>query len=136
MKALTKTLTAAAALAATLTMAPAQAVVVTFGGQAATDGSGTTSSLISANNMPAFSSGFLVETFDYATKSTAPELADFGTNKSDGTSNLGINGTLGLPALPSGIVVDSSPTGCAINSYGAVSLSSTGGGFGVRKGNT
>jgi hypothetical protein len=136
MKALTRTFTVLAALAATLTMAPAQAVLVTFGGQAATDGSGITSSLISANNMPDFSSGYLVETFDYATKSTADELANFGTNKSDGTSNLGSNGLLNLAALPSGIVVDSSPTGCAINSYGAVSLSSTGGGFGVRDGNT
>lgn len=117
-------------------MAPSQAYVLTFGGQKADDNSGLTSWKISADNMPTYDSGYLIETFDYVTKSNDPFLKDFGTHKVDGSSNLGSNGPLNLAPLPSGVKIDSSPAGCAINSYGAVGLTATGGGLGVRKGNT
>lgn len=115
MKALTKTLTAVAALAATLTMAPAQAVVVSFGGQAATDGSYLTSSRLigHADNKPLTSSGYFVETFDPATANT-----DFG---------------VGLTTSTTGITV---ATGCSFNSFNSLGITTTGGGMGIRKGST
>jgi hypothetical protein len=113
MKALTKTLTAAAALAATLTMAPAQAVVVSFGGQTASDSSGLTSLRISADNMPLTSSGYFVETFDPTTANP-----DFGA---------------GLTTSTSGITVGA---GCSFNSFNSLGITTTGGGMGIRNGST
>jgi hypothetical protein len=118
MKVFAKTLVTLAAAAAALAMTPAQAVVVTYGGQTASDSSGLTSSLISANNMPATSTGYFVETFDPATRNT-----DFPA---------GLTPT-SLP-FPANTTIQ---TGCSINSYnGGVQLTIAGGGIGVRSGST
>ena len=64
--------------AAAVMTAPAQAITVVFGGQAATDGSGLTSAYVPANNVAIPGSGVFVETFD------------LGTN-ANGTRNCGLN---------------------------------------------
>jgi len=92
----------------------AQAVVVTFGGQTATDDSGITSGLIDASNEMPSSSGYFVETFDYDTRNQ--DLPDATT-----ASNPGDNITI------------TQNQGCSINSWGALNITATGGGFSVRK---
>ena len=96
---------------AVLVAVPAQAsLVITYGGQTATDGSFLTSSLIPASNT-GVQAGWYVETFD---KASAFILA--GMTK---------------PSLPSGVTV-AGAGGCSVNSYATVTT--TGGGLGVRKG--
>jgi hypothetical protein len=115
MKLLSKSLTALSVTVAALASLPAQAVLVTFGGQAATDGSGTTSAYIPASNIASPLTGYFIETFDQVTAN--PNLPA---------------GTTAASPQP-GIAIEQGQ-GCSINSYGSVSISTTGGGFGVRDG--
>lgn len=109
---------AAAALGLTNT---AGAVVVSFGGQVATDGSGLTSNLVASSNIVAYGSGVFIETFDAATKMTnLPDALNHPLSTSVSSEGQQIN--------------ISSGQGCQINSYGALTVATTGGGFGVQKG--
>jgi hypothetical protein len=87
---------------------------ITYGGQAATDGSGTTSNSVAPTNVVANGSGYFIETFDVATAMNIPGV---------GASNLDYN-------------IPGNSTGCGINSLGSnsgisVNTSSTGA-LGVR----
>lgn len=115
MKAFSKSLTALAVATATLASLPAHAVVVTFGGQVATDGSGLTSNFVPANNVLNLANGYLIETFDVA---TAMAGLTAGTTAANPESGISIQQN----------------QGCSINSYNSVDISTTGGGFSVRKG--
>ncbi len=117
MKTTIKTLGAAAIAAAALASLPAQAVVVTFGGQVAGDGSGITSSRVPATNVAIAGSGYFIETFDART--AAPYLPA-GTSVATPQTGVSIN----------------QGQGCAINSYNSVDITVTNGGFGVRQGTT
>ena len=88
----------------------AHALTVSYGGQAATDGSGLTSAFIPASNttLPA---KWFVETFDPGTAGPAPAGV--------------VKPSLGGASIDMG-------TGCSINTYGTITT--TGGGFGVRQG--
>ena len=100
-------LLASAAFAA----APAHAsLVISYGGQKATDGSFLTSSFIPASNA-VVQTGWYVETFDQSTSYNVAGLAK--------------------PSLPGGVAIDGTG-GCSVNSY--ASVTTTGGGLGVRKG--
>jgi hypothetical protein len=105
---------------ASAAIAPAQAAVVTFDYQAATDGSGKTSTRINASNT-GLTAGYYIETFDAATaRPGAP--AGLSTDFSQG-----------------GTVIDfvaGQSTGCALNSFGSVGVTTTGGGLGIQKGST
>jgi hypothetical protein len=118
MKSFFKSLTTLSVAVAALTSLPVQAVVVSFGGQNTNvlggDQSGLTSNYVPVSNVAPLSSGYFVETFDRATASS--ELAA-------GTTD----------AVPQAGIAIQQGSGCAINSYGAVTISTTGGGFGVRK---
>ena len=100
-----------------LVMPAAHAALVTYGGQAATDGSGLTSSLVPANNVVSPLSGYFIETFDPS------------------TSMAGL-----LPGITTSPVGDPNvqivSNGCSINSYNAVTITTTGGGFAVQQGST
>lgn len=103
----------AAALLALTASQNISAATISFGGQAATDGSGKTSDNVNSNNtINAISDGFFVETFDTATA---------------------------IPGLPSAndssYNVDGKSDGCAINSPLVVTPSSTDV-LNVRKGST
>lgn len=89
---------------------PAQALTITYGGQAALDGSGLTSSFIPASNT-GLGFGWYIETFDPATANGAPGL------------------TASIPGISIG-------SGCSVNSYGTVGITPGGGGFGVQQGST
>jgi len=106
-----KILLALAMSSAALLSAPAQAMVITYGGQAASDGSGLTSAFIPASNT-GLASGWYVETFDPAT--AAP----------------GDAATPGFP-LPGNISI---AAGCSLNASGHVGITTTGGGLGVQQG--
>ncbi len=93
---------------------PAQAVVITYGGQTATDGSGLTSSLINASNQLAFGGQFYIETFDRGTAMTG---APSGLTVTDATKNIFINSGTG-----------------AVNSFNTISVTADIGGLGVRQG--
>lgn len=56
--------------------AASQAAIITYGGQAATDGSELTSSLISADNLLDAADGFFIETFDRATSMAGYGVGD------------------------------------------------------------
>lgn len=103
-----KTLFNLALASAAVLCLPAQAVTITYGGQAAADGSGLTSSFIPSSNT-GLGAGWYVETFDPATASGMP----------------GLTGSIG------GISIGS---GCSVNSYGTVGITTAGGGFGVQQG--
>ena len=98
-------------------------IIVNFGGQAATDGSGITSSLVNANNSQDASSGLFIETFD------------IGTPVTD------VNGIIpgGLSAADTSYNYNAAATaaGCGVNTLGAsgINFSTTGGGFAVGIGN-
>ncbi len=115
MNTLTKAFTTIAVAAAAVASAPAHAVLITFGGQNATDGSVTTSSRISSNNLPSELTGYFVETFDPATAN--PNLLP------------GLQGAVNNASM-------SVAAGCSINSYASLNITTSGGGFGVRKGST
>ncbi len=111
--------TAVAISALSVGMAQA-ATVITFGGQAATDGSVLTSSLVSANNQLTFNpmnpAPFVfIETFDRATQ---------------------------MGGLPAGLLASNSNIwmqgnqGCAFNSFNSVTTTIGAGGFGIQKGTT
>lgn len=132
MKAFSKALTVAAVAAAALASVPAQAVVVTFGGQstnvAGGDQSGLTSAYVPVSNVSDPFSGVFVETFDLATKNPHPLLAAAGTSGPfPGQLDNGSN--LTTPNI--GIVQGQ---GCSINSYGAVGMTVSNGSFAVQKG--
>lgn len=108
-----KLLLALAMSSVALLSAPAQAMVITYGGQAATDGSGLTSAFIPASNT-GLASGWFVETFDPLT--AAPDDTPLTSSTSD-------------------IYIQS---GCSVNAGGGgmVNITTTGGGFGVQQGTT
>lgn len=112
-----KTLSAAAIACVALSSLPAHAVLVTFGGQVAGDGSGVTSSRVPTTNVAIAGSGYFIETFDART--AAPYLPA-GTTAANPQPGVNIN----------------QDQGCAINSYNSVDITVTNGGFGVRKGTT
>jgi len=100
----------------TLMSMQANATLITFDGQLATDGSGLTSQLIDSSNQLDASSGFFIETFDEATQMTGfPKNQDISHNYNNTATNEG---------------------GCGINTLGApgIVISETGGGLGVMKG--
>ena len=110
--------TAAALAIGVLAMAGAQAApttTISFGGQNASDGSGKTSSLVWAGNVMPIVSGLFIETFDTKTANAALPP---GLNASNSTVFVQPN------------------NGCGFNSYNALNVSVTGGGFGIQKGST
>lgn len=113
-----KLFTCAAIAAAALASVSAQAVTISFGGQTATDGSGLTSSRVNANNLVPFGSGYFIETFDPATAQPGAPTAPLTT------SVPGPN-----PAGPISIT-----SGCSFNSYNALGVTVSGGGFQSVKG--
>jgi hypothetical protein len=119
MKTFTKTLAGLAVLSATLAMAPAHAVVITFGGQntnvAGGDYSGLTSNFVPVSNIVNPATGYIVETFDDATKN--PYLPPGTTAAIPGT-NMNIQQN----------------AGCSINSFNTLAITADGGGFAVRDG--
>lgn len=115
MKSVSKSLATLALAATALVGLQAQAIVVTFGGVAATDGSGVTSAKAGPGNTTVIGSGYYGETFDLATANTSLGLPTTGANPVPG-------------------VFIQQGQGCSINSLGAVGVTVTGGGFGVRKG--
>lgn len=118
-----KTLLAIAMTVGLATSTTAGAVAVSFGGQTATDNSGLTSALVPANNIVGYGSGVFIETFDAATKMTGlPAAVDHPLSSS--------------VSQPGQQIYVSSGQGCQINSFGAVSVTTTGGGFGVQQGST
>jgi hypothetical protein len=121
MNTFSKSLTILSVAVAALASLPAQAVVVTFGGQnmnvVGGDQSGLTSVYAPKNNTTVVGSGYYGETFDFATANL----------------NLGTPTTSYNPAT--GVYIKQGD-GCAINSLGAVGVTVTGGGFGVQKGST
>lgn len=110
------------AAAASLMAFPAQALVITFGGQntnvSGGDNSGLTSNFVPVSNMIDPSTGYYIETFDLATKTPIG-------NGSNGT-------TAAVPG--SGIKIAQGNTGCSINSWGGPTFTAAGGGFAVDKG--
>jgi hypothetical protein len=130
-------ITAAAGLAMAAAL-PAQALLITFGGQNALDNSGLTSSLISNTNQMPAGSGFFVETFDVATYTELPAVsipANVGINGTPGTAgttNASLLGGLGEIIQPAG----ANGSVCSINAWGGPTFSATGGGFGIRQGST
>ncbi len=110
--------TAAALAIGVLAMAGAQAApttTISFGGQTASDGSGKTSNLVWAGNVMPVVSGLFIETFDTKTANAALPA--------------------GLTASNSTVFVQPN-NGCGFNSYNALNVTVTGGGFGVQKGST
>lgn len=104
------------AVAASVLSFQATAASISFGGQAATDGSGLTSTLISADNIIDDEVGLFVETFDAATA-----IPDFPP----------------VPAAGQDFNDDDAPGTCQINSLGASGISITASdpeAFGVRVG--
>lgn len=101
-------------------------IIVGFGGQAATDGSGLTSNLVNANNIQDTSSGVYIETFDLATAMTDLfGLVPGGFGAADTSYNYNDADT------------DADAADCGVNTSGAtgISISTTGGGLGVTIGN-
>ncbi|MDO6557900.1 Npun_F0296 family exosortase-dependent surface protein [Paraglaciecola chathamensis] len=82
------------------------AAVITFGGQTATDGSGKTSSEISADNtINDISAGFFVETFDRATAiDSLPLTADESYNVAGASSGCAINSPLDVTASDASVL--------------------------------
>jgi hypothetical protein len=121
MKLLSKSLTVLSVAVAALASLPAQAVVVTFGGQnmnvVGGDQSGLTSIYAPSNNTTVTGSGYYGETFDLATANTSVGAPTPMTN-----------------AVPAAGISIQQNQGCSINSWAAVGVTVTGGGFSVRKG--
>lgn len=124
-------------LAASIGMvaAPAQALLITFGGQTPTDGSGQTSSLIHSSNMMPLGSGYFVETFDASTYTALPLSASFLAANPGyvGLGGAGTGGTTSTTYLGSGVTTPGTQAGCSINAFGGPLLTTTGGGFAVQK---
>ena len=101
-------------------------IVVGFGGQGATDGSGLTSNLVSADNLQDTATGVFIETFDIATAMTdLGGIIPGGFGPADTSFNYNDADT------------DADAAGCGVNTLGAagIGISTTGGGFGVTIGN-
>lgn len=136
--------TIAAAIA--LATLPAQALVVTFGGQntnvAGGDQSGLTSNHVPVSNTINPSSGYFIETFDQATYTPIPVSASFAASHSNyqGLGGAGTAGTTGPTVIndPNGnadaIILQDN--GCSFNAWGGPAVTVRGGGFAVQKGNT
>ena len=92
---------------------PVQALTISYGGQAATDGSGLTSNFVPASNT-GLGAGYFIETFDLATGGLPTSLLSPGNG-----SDISVAGA-----------------GCSVNFYGLLGTSTTGGGFGVQQGST
>ena len=124
MKSFTKAMAGILVAVVALAAVPAQAYVITFGGQVATDGSGITSKEwglgVFQNNLPTTASGYFVETFDFATRNADPLLG------APLTSDL----------VSPNIKFKSADAGCSFNSYNSVLVTTTGGGMGIQKGTT
>lgn len=106
---------------ATAFMVPAQAATVTFDFQNATDGSGKTSTRINASNA-GLTAGYYIETFDSATaRPGAPAGITTDYTGQDGTRIDFVAGK---------------SSGCALNSFGSVGITTTGGGFGIQNSST
>jgi len=122
MKTFPKSLAALAFTAAVVSL-PAQAVVVTFGGQnmnvTGGDQSGLTSIYAPLDNKTVSGSFLYGETFDLAT-ANPDKNAPKPVTITDPSTNIFIQ----------------QDKGCSINSLGAVGVTVTGGGFGVRQGST
>lgn len=119
-KILNKTNASILALCTALTCSQANATIITFfgdnieSGQWATDGSGLTSSFVDQSNLIDPSNGYFIETFDTATA------------------------MLGLPGISDEQYnVDGQSEGCGVNtlSQQGITVTETGGGLGVAKGN-
>lgn len=103
--------------AAALASMPASAVSVSFGGQAAGDGSGLTSGFVHVSNVQNPLTGYFIETFD---KATANGSLPPGTS----AANPGPGVTIAQDGFSS------------INSWNAIGgITTTGGGFSVQRGN-
>lgn len=122
MKTLAKVLSSVVLLAVAVASMPANAVLVTFGGQSTNvvggDQSGLTSFHVPVTNVINPATGYFIETFDAATAN--PLL------------NGGLPGT--TAATPTANVSIEQGQGCSINSFGSVNISASGGGFSVRDG--
>ena len=139
----------AGAIAAVLAVAsvPAHAVVITFGGQTPTDGSGITSKGAAgenagttadlADNMINPTTGYFIETFDRATYTPIPVNPTFAA-ANPGWVGLAGPGTAGtMAALPYDGPLNADVRildGCSINAWGGPVITSTGGGFAVQQG--
>jgi hypothetical protein len=127
MKTFLKTLGTLVLVVAALVLASgsAQAISVTFGGQAATDGSGVTSSFISSNNSAYnaadVANGYYIETFDYRTAANNNGVASI-------TGTISVNGP---GAGTTSVVI---PSGAGLNSLYASDLYINYGGFGIQQG--
>lgn len=108
-------------LSSALVAGQANAALVTFNYQNATDGSGKTSTRIPASNA-SLPLGYFVETFDRA---TAPSLIPGAGLTQDYVNN--------------GTYIDfvsGSSAGCGFNTFGAAAVTTTGGGMGIQNGST
>ena len=86
-------------------------IVVNFGGQGATDGSGLTSNLVNANNLQDTASGVFIETFDIATAMTdLGGLVPGGFGAADTSFNYNDADT------------DANAAGCGVNTLGGVTI--------------
>lgn len=125
MKKFTKTLCALAVAAGSLLASTAghASVVVSYGGQAATDGSGLTSVYVPADNkvLSTNFTKYFIETFDTATRM----FSDVG------------GGPLASTPLTSSISgISISGAGCGFNANGKVPVTTVNGGLGIQKGSS
>jgi hypothetical protein len=112
MKTLSTSLRSIIAATAVLASASSQAVLITFDGQVATDGSGLTSQYVPSNNQVDPNDGYYIETFDISTAIAGFPAGDTSYN-------------------------DGNQPGCAVNTAGAagISLNTSGSdAFAVRQG--
>lgn len=112
MKTFNSSLKAMFAATAIMASASSQAVLITFDGQVATDGSGLTSQYVPSNNQVDPNDGFYIETFDISTAMAGFPAGDTGYN-------------------------DGNQPGCAVNTAGApgITLNTSGSdAFAVRQG--
>lgn len=121
--ALSVTLTAAMSLVSTSALA---GPIISYGGQTPTDGSGLTSSRISASNTMDPSSGYFVETFD---RSTYQQLDSVDPGYI-GINGAGTSGTTDASNLGN---ADGNQAGCSINAFGGPDIT---GSFAVQQGST
>jgi hypothetical protein len=126
MKKFTKTLCALAVAAGSLlaTTAGHASVVVSYGGQAAIDGSGLTSVYVPSDNkvLTTNFTKYFIETFDTASRM----FSDAGVNDPRASD----------PLISSISGISISGTGCGFNANGKVPVTTTGGGLGIQKGSS
>lgn len=113
-------------LATLALIAGAQAATITYGGQAAMDGSGLTSAFVPASNIVNPATGYFIETFDPDTKMLGQGVI---ATLPDGITTSPVGDATHNIALRAG-------DPCSINTYNIVTITTTGGGFGVQTGGT